>query len=168
MKLIALLTIQALAASAFTSVPSPVSRSALKHHQSTASQLFAATGETDGSISRREALQVASAAAVLASTNIANADDEAPGGKLIEFTVNNLDGEEGKTGSFVVKTRPGKYKRKYKMCTGFDVAIDTTSSKAALKLLLSLLYVVLTIYFSTKQQRLGSYWRGTFCGIGRI
>ena len=108
MKLIALLTIQALAASAFTSVPSPVSRSALKHHRSTASQLFAATGETDGSISRREALQVASAAAVLAGTNVANADDEAAGGKLIEFTVNNLDGEEGKTGTFVVKTRPGK------------------------------------------------------------
>ena len=110
MKLIALLTLQALAVSAFTSAPSPVSRSALKHHhQSAASQLFAATGETDGSISRRDAgLQVAaSAAAVLAGTNVANADDEVPG-KLIEFTVNNLDGEEGKTGTFVVKTRPGK------------------------------------------------------------
>ena len=111
MKLIALLTLQALvASSAFTSAPSPVSRSALKHHhQSSASHLFAATGETDGSISRREAgLQVAaSAAAVLAGTNVANADDEVPG-KLIEFTVNNLDGEEGKTGTFVVKTRPGK------------------------------------------------------------
>ena len=110
MKLIALLTLQALAASsAFTSAPSPVSRSTLKHHQSSASQLFAATGETDGSISRREAgLQVAaSAAAVLAGSNVANADDEVPG-KLIEFTVNNLDGEEGKTGTFVVKTRPGK------------------------------------------------------------
>jgi len=108
MKLIALLTIQALAASAFTSVPSPVPRSALKHQQSAASQLFATNnGETDGSISRREAaLQVASAsAALLAGANVANADDEVPG-KLIEFTVNNLDGEEGKTGTFVVKTRP--------------------------------------------------------------
>ena len=113
MKLIALLTLQSLAASAFTSAPSPVSRSALKHHQSATSQLFAATGETDGSISRREAgLQVAaSAAAVLAGTNVANADDEVPG-KLIEFTVNNLDGEEGKTGTFVVKTRPGEWRRK--------------------------------------------------------
>lgn len=27
-------------------------------------------------------------------------------GKLIEFTVANLDGEEGKTGTFVVKTHP--------------------------------------------------------------
>jgi hypothetical protein len=108
MKLIALLTIQALAASAFTGVPSSVSRSALKHHNSAASGLFASTGETDGSISRREALQVASAAAVLATSTVVNADDEGAGGKLVEFTVNNLDGEEGKTGTFVVKTRPGK------------------------------------------------------------
>ena len=110
MKLTALLlTIQALAASAFTNGPSPISRSALKHQQSAASQLFATNGEIDGSISRREAaLQVASAsAAVLAGANVANADDEVPG-KLIEFTVNNLDGEEGKTGTFVVKTRPGE------------------------------------------------------------
>ncbi|KAK1738216.1 peptidyl-prolyl cis-trans isomerase, cyclophilin type [Skeletonema marinoi] len=106
MKLIALLTIQALAASAFTGVPSSVSRSALKLHNSAASGLFASTGETDGSISRREALQVASAAAVLATSTVVNADDEGAGGKLVEFTVNNLDGEEGKTGTFVVKTRP--------------------------------------------------------------
>eukprot|EP00984_Skeletonema_dohrnii_P000042 scaffold12_cov128-Skeletonema_dohrnii-CCMP3373.AAC.7 len=106
MKLIALLTIQALAASAFTGVPSSVSRSALKHHNSAVSELFATTGETDGSISRREALQVASAAAVLATSTVVNADDEGAGGKLVEFTVNNLDGEEGKTGTFVVKTRP--------------------------------------------------------------
>ena len=35
----------------------------------------------------------------------ANAE-EMGGGKLIEFTVNNLDGDEESTGSFVVKTRP--------------------------------------------------------------
>ncbi len=115
---IALLTIQALAASAFTSAPSSVSsRSALGQHHAAAAPIFATTGETDGSISRRDlGFQVASAAAVLATTNIANAEEGA-GGKLVEFTVNNLDGEEGKTGTFVVKTRPGKYKRKYKMCT---------------------------------------------------
>jgi hypothetical protein len=110
MKLFALLlTIQALAASAFTSAPSSVSRSTLRHHNAAAAaSLFATTGETDGSISRRDlGIQVASAAAVLATSNVANAEGGA-GGKLVEFTVNNLDGEEGKTGTFVVKTRPGK------------------------------------------------------------
>ena len=48
-----------------------------------------------------------SAAVLAAGANVANADDEVPG-KLIEFTVNNLDGEEGKTGTFVIKTRPGE------------------------------------------------------------
>ena len=106
MKLIgtlALLAIQAFAASAFTSAPIPVTRSS----STAASQLFATSGENE-SISRRDlGLQVASAAAVLATSNVANAD-EGVGGKLVEFTVNNLDGEEGKTGTFVVKTRPGE------------------------------------------------------------
>jgi hypothetical protein len=56
-------------------------------------------------ISRRDAIQTsaASAAALVASSLPANAEG---GGKLIEFTVANLDGEEGKTGTFVVKTHP--------------------------------------------------------------
>ena len=57
-------------------------------------------------ISRREAIQTsasAAAAAFVASSCSANAEDE---GKLIEFTVNNLDGKEGESGTFVVKTHP--------------------------------------------------------------
>jgi cyclophilin family peptidyl-prolyl cis-trans isomerase len=48
------------------------------------------------------------AAAILSlpvAANVANAEDGL-GGKMIEFTVENLGGEEGKTGSFVVQTRP--------------------------------------------------------------
>ena len=57
-------------------------------------------------ISRQGALQTATAAAAFMATSTlpVNADDG--GGKLIEFTVNNLDGKEGETGVFVVKTRP--------------------------------------------------------------
>ena len=57
------------------------------------------------SISRREALQTSAtaAAAFVASSLPVNAEGE---GKLIEFTVANLDGEEGKTGTFTVKTHP--------------------------------------------------------------
>jgi peptidyl-prolyl cis-trans isomerase A (cyclophilin A) len=42
----------------------------------------------------------------LTSSSIANAEDTEDGGRLIEFLVENLEGEEGKTGRFVVKTHP--------------------------------------------------------------
>ena len=83
---------------AFTTHQSP-----LALHQS--SSLLAKTN-ADEIISRREALQSSAAAATtafVASSLPANAED---GGKLIEFTVNNLDGKEGETGTFVVKTHP--------------------------------------------------------------
>lgn len=64
-----------------------------------------ANNDFDAVTSRRDALQTSAtaAAALVASSLPVNAED---GGKLIEFTVNNLDGKEGETGSFVVKTHP--------------------------------------------------------------
>jgi hypothetical protein len=64
-----------------------------------------ANNDFDAVTSRRDALQTSAtaAAALIASSLPVNAED---GGKLIEFTVNNLDGKEGETGSFVVKTHP--------------------------------------------------------------
>lgn len=57
---------------------------------------------------RHAALQIsAAAAAVLAGSYPSGAiAQDADTGKLIEFTVNNLDGNEGSTGTFVVKTHP--------------------------------------------------------------
>ena len=70
--------------------------------------LFASTS-SDDIIDRRDALKVASMAAIttgMASINPSKVNAGEDGGKLIEFTVNNLNGEEGKTGSFVIKTNP--------------------------------------------------------------
>ncbi len=104
-----LLATQALAASAFINAPSSASRAVtLKQQLNGASPLFATSSENDGSmISRRDATGKV-AAAILSlpvAANVANAEDGL-GGKMIEFTVENLGGEEGKTGSFVVQTRP--------------------------------------------------------------
>lgn len=112
---IALLALQSMQATAFTGVPSHLPSVSAGVHSSAArssaaqSPLFAS--ETDGnndSLSRRDATfkMVATTAAIAGiTTSKANAEEEG-GGKLIEFTVNNLDGEEGATGSFVIKTRP--------------------------------------------------------------
>eukprot|EP00565_Helicotheca_tamesis_P005376 CAMPEP_0185734892 /NCGR_PEP_ID=MMETSP1171-20130828/23750_1 /TAXON_ID=374046 /ORGANISM="Helicotheca tamensis, Strain CCMP826" /LENGTH=269 /DNA_ID=CAMNT_0028405021 /DNA_START=56 /DNA_END=865 /DNA_ORIENTATION=+ len=58
--------------------------------------------------SRREAVATSaalSAAALVGATPLSSlADDEE--GRLIEFEVANLDGEEGKTGTFVIRTKP--------------------------------------------------------------
>ncbi|KAL7515359.1 hypothetical protein ACHAXN_013318 [Cyclotella atomus] len=80
--------------------------SAFSTHQSPLKQqLTLRQSSLFADISRRDAIQtsVASAAAFVTSSLPANAEGE---GKLIEFTVANLDGEEGKTGTFVVKTHP--------------------------------------------------------------
>mmetsp|Transcript_5415 Transcript_5415/g.11982 ORF Transcript_5415/g.11982 Transcript_5415/m.11982 type:complete len:263 (+) Transcript_5415:61-849(+) len=67
-------------------------------------------GEDKSDISRRDAAfqMLASTAAIAGMTSFAPtaAFAEEDGGKLIEFTVNNLDGNEGSTGTFVVKTHP--------------------------------------------------------------
>lgn len=109
MKLIGSITIltiiQALEASAFMNAPSYVSHYAPLKYLNVASPLFATTGEADGSMSRRDATRkILTAASVVVAAKTANAEEGA--GKQIEFTVTNLDGEEGKTGTFVVQTRP--------------------------------------------------------------
>lgn len=110
---IALLALRALRASAFSGAPSL--RPALGVHSTTttvrgAPPLFASADDRAERLSRREAAAKIAATAAVAtgatslSPSIANAEGE--GGRLIEFTVNNLDGEEGKTGTFLVRTRP--------------------------------------------------------------
>eukprot|EP00585_Thalassiosira_rotula_P012730 CAMPEP_0196129608 /NCGR_PEP_ID=MMETSP0910-20130528/236_1 /TAXON_ID=49265 /ORGANISM="Thalassiosira rotula, Strain GSO102" /LENGTH=277 /DNA_ID=CAMNT_0041388739 /DNA_START=48 /DNA_END=881 /DNA_ORIENTATION=+ len=115
---VTLLAIQAMQASAFSGVPS--FHSAVGVHSSAArsasqAPLFASTpddADANDALSRRDAtFKIATTTAAMAgvtsfsSPSNANAEEEG-GGKLLEFTVNNLDGEEGKTGSFVVRTRP--------------------------------------------------------------
>jgi hypothetical protein len=109
MKLISialLLAAQALAASAFINAPSSASRAdTLKQQLNGASPLFATS--SDNVVSRRDATGKV-AAAILSlpvAANVANAEDGL-GGKMIEFTVENLGGEVGNTGTFVVQTRP--------------------------------------------------------------
>ena len=64
----------------------------------------------DGESRRSAAAKIVSAAAATTASlllpEIGNAEDVTGGGKLIEFMVENLDGEDGKTGRFVIKTRP--------------------------------------------------------------
>ena len=79
-------------------------------HVAANTQLFAANFDSDA-ISRRDATvkMVATAVAAVGSFSPIKADAEEEGsnaGRLIEFTVNNLDGEEGKTGSFTIQTHP--------------------------------------------------------------
>lgn len=115
---VTLLAIQAMQASAFSGVPS--FHSSVGIHSSAArsasqAPLFASTSDdadANDVLSRRDAtIKIATTTAAMAgvtslsSPSNANAEEEG-GGKLLEFTVNNLDGEEGKTGSFVVRTRP--------------------------------------------------------------
>lgn len=63
--------------------------------------------EDDERLSRRGAMERAAAltmTSVVATGGVANAEEEE--GKLIEFQVANLDGEEGKTGKIVIRTKP--------------------------------------------------------------
>ncbi|KAL3796396.1 hypothetical protein HJC23_004193 [Cyclotella cryptica] len=68
-----------------------------------------ANNDVRSSSSRRHAaLQISAAAAAVVARSYpsdANADD-AETRKFIEFTVNNLDGDEGSTGTLVIKTHP--------------------------------------------------------------
>ena len=106
---ITLLALQAMQTAAFSGVSSslhiPVSRNSLSTSPITS---LLACGDVDNdALSRRDAtFKIVSAAATIASIpSLVNAEEDT-GGKLIEFTVQNLGGEEGKTGSFVVKTHP--------------------------------------------------------------
>lgn len=69
-----------------------------------------AVNDNDAAVTRRDAAsKIATTAAAVAGMSItssAQVNAEEGGGKLVEFTVNNLGGEEGKTGSFVVQTKP--------------------------------------------------------------
>ncbi len=59
------------------------------------------------SLTRRDvAFHVVASTSAMAGMSFTAFAEEEEGGRLIEFTVNNLDGEEGKSGTFVVKTRP--------------------------------------------------------------
>lgn len=108
---LALLAIQAAPSAAFSSVPSHRAAFGAVRHSSAA--LFSTADDAPGgdALSRRDAAykMVATAAAAAAATisapSAALAEEEG-GGRLVEFTVNNLDGEEGSTGSFVIRTRP--------------------------------------------------------------
>jgi len=113
---ITLLALQAMQASAFSGVPSQLPVSVRSSVARSAAQipLFASSVDTDGNndaLSRRDAAfkMVATTAAVAGMTSLspsqANAEEEG-GGRLVEFTVANLDGEEGATGTFVVQTHP--------------------------------------------------------------
>ena len=98
-----ILALNAIQAFSFSTNQSPL---AVTSRQGVA--LYATNNDTHENhiTSRRQALKttITTAAAVtIASPFISNADDT---GKLIEFTVNNLDGNEGSTGTFVVKTHP--------------------------------------------------------------
>ena len=104
---ITLLALQAMQTAAFSGVSSslhiPVSRNSLS--TSPITSLLACVD--NDALSRRDAtFKIVSAVATIASIpSLVNAEEDT-GGKLIEFTVQNLGGEEGKTGSFVVKTHP--------------------------------------------------------------
>lgn len=110
---VALLAFQAMQASAFSGVSSFRSASVVRSSAAARVPLFASANDdaSNDSLSRRDAAfkiataAVATGAASLAYPHAANAEEEG-GGRLIEFTVNNLDGEDGQTGSFVVRTRP--------------------------------------------------------------
>jgi len=110
MKLVGSITFLALQsmqlAYSFTAVPSIRTTLYSQVHTS----LFAKENDEDvelGSLSRRDAAyQVAVTTAAMAGMSTSALAEEVSGGRLIEFTVNNLDGEEGKTGTFVVQTRP--------------------------------------------------------------
>lgn len=52
-----------------------------------------------------EVVSTVSAASLLTST-VVNADESTEEGKLIEFEVTNLDGVEGNSGKFVIRTKP--------------------------------------------------------------
>jgi hypothetical protein len=73
--------------------------------------LSASTDENNECVSRRD-LGVKTSSAILATaamslnSNAASAEGEQEG-RLIEFIVENLDGEAGNTGRFVMKTNPG-------------------------------------------------------------
>ena len=70
---------------------------------------FASTTATtnDDELTRRDAtFKMIATVAVTGSISPSRANADEGGGRMIEFTVNNLDGEEGKTGTFTVQTRP--------------------------------------------------------------
>jgi len=66
------------------------------------------TNDDELQLTRRDAFKmiVATTVAVTGSISPSQANADEGGGRMIEFTVNNLDGEEGKTGTFTVQTRP--------------------------------------------------------------
>eukprot|EP00956_Cyclotella_meneghiniana_P014121 scaffold20986_cov42-Cyclotella_meneghiniana.AAC.2 len=90
---------------AFVAQTSAFSTHLSPHKQLTSKSRLYGNKQAD-EISRRDALQTATAAAAFMATSALPVNADEGGGKLIEFTVNNLDGKEGETGVFVVKTRP--------------------------------------------------------------
>ena len=91
---ITLLALQFMQATAFSGVSKSVARPA------TATSLFVANGD----ITRKDAINTLAAAGMAASIYPSKVNAEEDGGKLIEFSVDNLDG--GGTGTFVIKTHP--------------------------------------------------------------
>jgi len=96
---ITLLALQFMQAAAFSSVSKSVARSAIS------TSLFAANNSNDD-ITRKDAINTLAAAGMGMAASIypSKVNAEEDGGKLIEFTVDNLDG--GGTGTFVIKTHP--------------------------------------------------------------
>ena len=94
-----------LSANAFTSAPASFARKSI--------QLTAAKENQNEPMTRRDvgikSAVVAASAGILAfnmNTQTAKAEGEAVDGRLIEFVVENLGGEAGQTGRFVMRMRP--------------------------------------------------------------
>jgi peptidyl-prolyl cis-trans isomerase A (cyclophilin A) len=114
-----ILTLQATHAFAFSGVTLFQGYSGSGVHASTARRRMSVlsvsgainSDQHNDAISRRDATIKLVATAIITtgslSSSIAHAEEGSTGsGRLIEFTVNNLDGEEGKTGSFTIQTHP--------------------------------------------------------------
>ena len=108
MKTIGAVTLLAMQASAFSGVQ-PSFRSSAAHRAAQIPSLFASSVDADGdALSRRDATfkLVASTAALTGVSSFSASRANADEGRKIEFTVNNLNGEEGSTGSFVIQLHP--------------------------------------------------------------
>jgi len=106
MKLFGIFALTACSLSVGTSafVVTPPSPSLLR---STSTSLFAAEQETPST--RRQVLEgaaIATAASAFSVISPAFAEGEVATGKIVEFTVENLDGVEGNTGTFKIQLKP--------------------------------------------------------------
>lgn len=104
--IITLLTIQGILHQAFAFTTGGIPRAVVVK---TTTQFASTSTTNDDELTRRDAtfrMIAATTVAVTGSISPSRANADEGDGRMIEFTVNNLDGEEGKTGTFTVQTRP--------------------------------------------------------------